>query len=210
MDRSRRELVSAGVVGGAVALAAEVALASPAAFAAGVQPPSTGVARLFEQASSDADVLRGLVTVEQLLVFTYQHLLAAGGLSDTTKPMISTFLSQEHTHVTLLTAALGRLGGSAPPTPVTVAGASRALAQLGAPGSLRLSHTEVDSIHYLIGAESVAEGAYYDALSRLADARVAVNAAEIMACEAQHWTSLSGLLHAGDVNRAVPYPVVLG
>ena len=197
-------------MGGAAALTAQVALVSPAALAAGVQPSSTGVGSLFAQASSDGDVLRGLVTVEQLLAFTYQHLVAAGGLSDATKPLIAGFLSHERVHVTLLTAALARLGGGAPAPPGTVAEASRALARLGAPGSLRLSHTEVDSIHYLIGAETVAEGAYYDALSRLNDAKLAVTAAEIMGCQAQHWTSLSGLLHAGDVNRAVPYPVVLG
>ncbi len=197
-------------MGGAAAFVAEAALSSPGAFAASVQPSSTGVNKLFAQASSDADVLRGLLTVEQLLAFTYQHLLAAGGLSDATKPMISRFLSQERDHVSLLTAALGGQGGSAPLPPGTIPGASRALAQLGAPGSLRLSHTEVDSIHYLIGAETVAEGAYYEALSKLSDAKLAVGAAQIMACEAQHWTSLSGALHAGDVNRAVPYPVVLG
>ena len=209
MDHSRRELIRGGMVGGASALAAR-ALISPVALAAAPPQSSAGVGSLFAQTSSDADVLRGLITVEQLLVFTYQHLLADGGLSDANKPMISSFLSHERAHLTLLTAALRLLGGSAPTPPGTVAGASRTLAQLGATGSLRLSHTEPDSIHYLIGAETVAEGAYYDALSRLADASVAVKAAEIMACEAQHWTSLSGLLHAGDVNRAVPYPVVLG
>lgn len=198
-------------MGGTAALAAEAALASPTALAAVVpQPSSPGVAKLFAQASSDADVLRGLVMVEQLLAFSYQQLLAAGGFSDATKPMISSFLSHERTHLALLTAALGRQGGSAPSPPGTVGEASRALAQLGAPGSLRLSHTEVDSIHYLIGAETVAEGAYYQAMSKLGDPKLAVSAGEIMACQAQHWTSLSGLLHAGDVNRAVPYPVVLG
>lgn len=209
MDHSRREVIRGGLQGGAAALAGHAALASPAALAAS-RPSSTGVAKLFAQASSDADVLRGLITVEQLLVFSYEHLLSAGGLSESTKPLISSFLAQERAHLTLLTAALKRRGETAPSPPSTVAEASRELAQLGAPGSLRLSHAEVDSVHYLIGAETVTEGAYYGAMSKLADAKLAVTAAEIMACQAQHWSSLSGLLHAGDVNRAVPYPVVLG
>ena len=210
MEYSRRDLIRGAVLSGAGALSAQAALGSPPALAAGVQPSSQGVDALFAQASSDADVLRALVTVEQLLAFSYEHLLAAGGLSDANKPLISGFLSHERAHLTLLGAALGRQGGTAPASPATVAGASRQLAQLGATGSLRLSHTEVDSIHYLIGAETVAEGVFYEALSKLDDAKLAVGAAEIMACQAQHWTSLSGLLHAGDVNRAVPYPVVLG
>ncbi len=210
MDRSRRELIRGGVMGAAGTLAARAVLEPPPALAAGVKSSHPGVANLFAQASSDADVLRGLLTVEQLLAFSYQQLLASGGLSDATKPMISAFLTQEHAHVALLTRALGRQGESAPAPPSSVAEASRALAGLGVPGSLRMSHSEVDSIHYLIGAETAAEGAYYVAISKLDDPQLAVVTAEIMACEAQHWTSLSGFLHAGDVNRAVPYPVVLG
>jgi hypothetical protein len=47
-------------------------------------------------------------------------------------------------------------------------------------------------------------------MSKLSDARVLTQAAQIMANEAQHWTSLSGLQHAGDVFRGVPYPTVTG
>ncbi len=211
MRHSRRELIRGGLLGGAVAFAAPAAVAPGAARGSGaVRPASTGVANLFAQASSDGDVLHGLVVVEQLLAFAYQQLLAAGGLSASTKPLISSFLGHERTHLQLLGGALRRRGVAAPAPPRGVEQASRALAGLGAPGSLRRSSTETDSIHYLIGAETVAEGAYYDAMSKLSDSGLTVLAAQTMACQAQHWSALSGLLHAGDVNRAVPYPVVLG
>ncbi len=34
--------------------------------------------------------------------------------------------------------------------------------------------------------------------------------AEIMGCEAQHWTVLSGFLNHRDATKAVPYPFVAG
>ncbi len=210
MDRSRRELILWGFLGGPAALAAEAALASPVAAVAAVKPSPTGVARLFSSARTDTDVLHGLVVVEQLVAFSYGYLLSAGGLSGSTKPLVRTFLSHEKAHVRLLTAALERRRASAPPPPSDVGQASRALAELGAPGSLRQARAETDSIRYLIGAETAAEGAYYQAMSKLTDGSLAVHAAQTMSCQAQHWSVLSGLLHAGDVNRAVPYPVVLG
>ena len=211
MRHSRRALIRDGLLGGVAAFAAPAALAPEAALGAGaVQPSSTGVAKLFAQASDDAGVLRELVVVEQLLVVSYQHLLVAGGLSGSTKPLVSSFLGHERAHLRLLSGALGRRGG-APPEPAPDADqASRKLAGLGASGSLVRSRTETDSVHYLISAETVAEGVYYEGMSKLTDSGLAIVAAQTMACQAQHWSALSGLLHAGDVNRAVPYPVVLG
>jgi hypothetical protein len=81
---------------------------------------------------------------------------------------------------------------------------------LHVPGSLESLSSEDDAVRYLIGVETLAEGAYFSAMSRLSDQRLLVLAAQIMSCEAQHWTALSGILHAGDIYRGVPYPVVLG
>ena len=81
---------------------------------------------------------------------------------------------------------------------------------LGVGGSLRGSRGDAVCVRYMVGVETVAEGAYYSAMSKLTDARLLTQAAQIMGNEAQHWTSLSGLQHAGDVFRGVPYPTVTG
>jgi hypothetical protein len=120
------------------------------------------------------------------------------------------FLSQESEHVRMLSRALADRKSAPPAPPTDVKTASRQLAKLGAGGSLRDSRGDAVCIRYMIGVETVAEGAYYSAMSKLSDARVLTQAAQIMANEAQHWTSLSGLQHAGDVFRGVPYPTVTG
>jgi hypothetical protein len=33
---------------------------------------------------------------------------------------------------------------------------------------------------------------------------------ELMGSDAQHWTVLSGIQHAGDIGQSVPYPFVAG
>jgi hypothetical protein len=47
-------------------------------------------------------------------------------------------------------------------------------------------------------------------MSKLSDASLLTQAAQIMGSEAQHWTALSGLQHAGDVFLGAPYPTVTG
>ena len=47
-------------------------------------------------------------------------------------------------------------------------------------------------------------------MSKLSDSMLLVDAAQVMGCEAQHWTALSGLQHAGDVFVGVPYSTVKG
>jgi hypothetical protein len=120
------------------------------------------------------------------------------------------FLSQERTHAGLLAAEAIRLGGTVPAPPSDPRAVSRQLASLNVPGSLREIKGEAAALRYLIGVETLAEGAYYRASAKLSQARLVVLVAQVMGCEAQHWAALSGLLHAGDVYRAVPYPVVLG
>jgi hypothetical protein len=195
--RTRRELI----LGGAVGAAALAATAVPST--ADADDPLAG-------AHGDTELLRRLVSFEQLIEFAYRHLLAAGELSPPTARVFRTFLSHESEHVRILSRALVDRRSAPPPPPTDVKSASRQLAKLGAGGSLRDSRGDAVCIRYMIGVETVAEGAYYSAMSKLSDARVLTQAAQIMANEAQHWTSLSGLQHAGDVFRGVPYPTVTG
>jgi hypothetical protein len=197
MLRTRRELILSGAVGSAAV--------------AGTAAPSTANADdLLAGANGDTELLGRLASLEQLLEFAYAHLLGAGGLSPSTARVFRVFLSQESEHVRMLSRALADRKSAPPAPPTDVKTASRQLAKLGAGGSLRDSRGDAVCIRYMIGVETVAEGAYYSAMSKLSDARVLTQAAQIMANEAQHWTSLSGLQHAGDVFRGVPYPTVTG
>jgi hypothetical protein len=47
-------------------------------------------------------------------------------------------------------------------------------------------------------------------MSKLKDLALAHLCAAILAAEAQHYTALAGLLHPGDINKAVPGPFVEG
>lgn len=193
---TRRELIRSGAVG-AVAVAAG---AAPSATAA---DPLAG-------ANGDKDLLGRLTGIEQLIAFAYAHLLGAGGLSSRTAGAFRTFLAQENAHVRLLSDALARRGGAPSPPPTDAKAVSRQLAKLGAAGSLRNSRGDTVCIRYMIGVETVAEGVYYSATSKLSDTTLLTQAARIMGNEAQHWTALSGLQHAGDVFLAVPYANVTG
>src|SRR2546421_67738 len=88
--------------------------------------------------------------------------------------------------------------------------AQRGLSVHHVPRSLTQLGTARDCLKLLIDVESVAEGAYFDAVASLGDAGRMRTAAEIMGCEAQHWTVLSGLLNRFNVLRSVPYPFVAG
>ncbi len=205
---TRRQLIVRG--------AAAAGLAGVGVGAAGLAGVGAATNASVAQASAtppprdDGEELQSLAGIEQLAAFAYGHLLQTGSLSAGTAGSLRTFLAHEREHVRLLSGALDRLGKPAPPAPSDVDTAGRALAKLQVPGRLQDVKSEQDALRYLIGVETLGEGAYYSAMSRLSDERLLALAAQVMSCEAQHWTALSGLLHAGDVYRAVPYPVVLG
>jgi hypothetical protein len=193
---TRRELIMRG--------AATVGLGGVGAAAGGLAVADAATP------GADGHELQSLAVVEQLIAFAYGHLVDVAALSPSTAASLRGFLAQEREHVQLLSTALRDLGEAPPPAPASVDSADRQLAALHVSGSLPGVKTEDDALRYLIGVETLAEGAYYSAMSRLSDDRLLVLAAQVMCCEAQHWTALSGLLNAGDVYRAVPYPVVLG
>lgn len=197
MARTRRELILSGAVGAA-------------AVAATAAPSTAGADDLLAGANGDTELLGRLASLEHLIEFAYAHLLEAGGLSPPTARVFRTFRSQESEHIRLLSRALADRRSAPPAPPTDVRTASRRLARLGVGGSLRDSRGDAVCIRYMVGVETVAEGAYYSAMSKLTDARLLTQAAQIMGNEAQHWTSLSGLQHAGDVFRGVPYPTVTG
>jgi hypothetical protein len=189
---TRRELIAAAA--GATALAGSV----PAAAAADTPAPS------------DAELLGQSLQVERLMVLAYHRVFASGALTPAIERAITPHLDHEIAHVAALAARLNSLGAPAPTTPLDLNAAADVMAQHHVPGGLTGLHTQNDCLKLLVDLESAAEGVHYTALKDLRSARLQHLSAQIMACEAQHWTVLSGLRNPGQYVKAVPWPFVFG
>jgi Ferritin-like domain len=189
---TRRELVKRGIAAGAAA--SLLAATSDAAAAT----------------SSDAQVLASALRVEQLLVVCYERVAATSVLSAPVRTEVEKLLSQERDHVHALERAASTLGSSVSvPTP-SLQEAQAELAHYHVPWSLTRLRTQRACLKLLIDVESVAENTYFKTIGELADPMTIRTCAEIMGCEAQHWTVLSGILNHGEAAKAVPYPFVGG
>jgi hypothetical protein len=192
---TRRELLRHGIAGGA-----------------GV----TVVASLLDPASPiaaseiDTAVIHGLLRFELLLAFVYERVLASGLLSVSAEPIVRELLAHEQAHAAVVAVELTRRGGTTPQSPASVAAADKALAAHHISRRLAGLRTGRGCLRLLVAVEAAAEGAYYKAMSKLHDPALLETGAEIMACEAQHSTVLSELLHPGDLSRAVPDAMVQG
>jgi ferritin-like protein len=177
---------------------------------------ATVVASLLVPASAvgatetDARLIHGLLRFELLLAFVYQRVLASGLLSLSAEPVARALLAHEQAHGAVLATELTRLGGTPPQDPASVAAADRALAAHNVGGRLVGLRSSRGALRLLVEAEGAAERVYYKAMSKLGDPALLETGAEIMACEAQHATVLSELLHPGDLGRAVPDAMVQG
>jgi len=188
---TRRQLMA-----GAVAAAGIVVVADPALADA---PPV-----------SDADALAKAFEVERLMVVAYRRVLASGTLAPDIERAIAPYLGHEIEHASAVAAALAAIGVNADTGPLGVGTADELLSKHNVPGSLTDLHSQNDSMRLLVDLESVAEGVYFTALKTLSTAGLQRLAAQIMACEAQHWTAVSGLRNPGEYVKAVPWPFVTG
>src|SRR5579862_9712503 len=145
---------------------------------------------------SDADRLSAMLRAEQVLVFTYEQVLASGVLPGELRTTAAQFLGHERAHVDALAHELSRVGGTRPRRPA----AYGPLGRLTAGGAMRL----------LIELERAAISVYYTEMSSIQDPNIAHTAAAIMANEAQHATELRELLSPGDIARSVPAALVYG
>lgn len=193
---TRREVV-AGAAAGAGLGCIGASLLGPGT--AGAAAPQT-----------DAELVRAILSVELLAVFSYEQVLNSGKLSPLAERVVHQLLEHEQTHVAILTAELEKLGQDAPSPPANVAAADAELSVLHGSGSLTSLGSEPDCLRLLEQVEQLAQGAYYVSMSKLADLRLARTCASILGAEAQHYTALAGLLHPGDINKAVPGPFVEG
>jgi ferritin-like protein len=159
---------------------------------------------------TDAELIRAIVSVELLVVFCYEQVLSSGKLSAESEHLIRQLLGHEHTHVDVLSAALEELGQEPPDPPASVTDADAELSVLHGSARLASLQSEQDCLRLLEQVESLAQGAYYVSMSKLADVKLARTCASILGAEAQHYTAVAGLLHPGDINKAVPGPFVEG
>jgi hypothetical protein len=192
--KTRRELV--GVAGGVLAgTAAATALGPPLAAAAPAQV--------------EARALTHALQIEQLVVISYRQVTASRVLKPAVRAQLQTLLAQEDEHVALLKREL-EARGEIVPAPPGLAAAQVALTRHQVHWSLTDLRSQHDCLKLLVDVESLVENAYFEAVASLQEASLMRMSAEIMSCEAQHWTVLAGLLNHQDPKKAVPYPFVEG
>jgi hypothetical protein len=194
---TRRQLVAGALLAGAGAVGSGLVSAADTARAASGVP-------------SDADTLSKVLEAERLLVLGYRRVLASGTLAPGEDVVLTPFLAQELEHVSTLAARLEALGSAADTAPLEVTAGEALLAKHHVPGSLTDLHARKDSLRLLVNLESVAEGAYFTAIKTLGPAELVRLCAQAMACEAQHWTVISGLRNPGIYVKSVPWPFVTG
>lgn len=166
-ERDRRALIRKGIgVGGAVVAASSI-------------PLLWSVRNAFAQTSSDADILVKAIHIEQVAVLAYTAAIDSKLLSKSFAAVAVSFRSHEQAHVDVLLTALTDLGGVVPPkaTAKDIDGVAAGLGDVT---------SQADVAHVAIELEMAAVAAYYDAQSKLIDAKLLQTSASIMADEAQH------------------------
>jgi hypothetical protein len=198
---TRRQVVARGLGGASVAglgvTTAGLGSAASAAAAAGA-------------AIVDADRLRRLVSVELLLLYCYEQILAGPLLRPRARRLLSPLVGHEEAHVRALSAHLAALGGNAPSPPRSVRVADHDLARRGVGGRLGQLRGGRDALFLLLAVEQVVVGAYFVALTKLGDPRLITLAAQIMASDAQHEALIGEAIHPGDAQKDVPSGLVQG
>jgi hypothetical protein len=191
-----------------------LAVGSPALAAAGIGAAQLALAPSAEASSAarlaDADRLRRLISVELLMLYSYDHILSGSLLDARSRRLLTPLRAHEQAHVRVLSAHLAELGGTAPAPPATVREADRDLARRGVAGRLGQLTGGRDALFLLLAAEKVVVGAYFVALIKLNDLRLVTLAAQIMASDAQHEALVGEALYPGDAQKAVPSALVQG
>jgi rubrerythrin len=166
-ERDRRELIRRGLgIGGAVVAASSI-------------PLLWSVRNAFAAGGPDGDILISAIKLERIAVLAYGVAIDSKLLSPAFARVVRRFRDHERAHAEFLTTALTDLGGTPPPQP-QVEDVDSVVAGVG---DLR---SQTDVAHFAIELEMAAVAAYYDAQSKLIDAKLLQTGAAIMANEAQH------------------------
>jgi hypothetical protein len=161
-------------------------------------------------AAADTAWLERLLSIELLLLFTYEHVLGSTILPAGARRELAPVRAHEQQHVTALRAQVNRRGGQAPPSPASVVVANRYLARRQISGRLGQLRGEPDALHLLLALERVTVGVYFVALRELRDPRLILLATQVMASDSQHEAIIGQVLYPGDIPDSVPYGLVQG
>lgn len=168
-ERGRRELIRTGLglgLGGAVLAASSI-------------PLLLSVRNAFAASSDDADILVKAITLERVAVLAYGVVIDGRLLSRGFARVARRFRGHEQAHADALLTALTDLGAGPPPMP-TLKDVD------GVVTGIRDVRSQADVARFAIELEMAAVAAYYDAHSKLVDAKLLQTGASIMANEAQH------------------------
>lgn len=167
-ERDRRELLRHGLgLGGAAIAAASI-------------PLLWSVRSAFAQDDEDGAVLQSAITLERVTVIAYDTVIGGGLLSPPVSGVLRGFRAQERQHADALTTALTDLGGTPPSPPEGVADVEKIVE------GLEDVRSQADVLSFLIELETAAVAAYFDAHSKLGEAKLLQTGASIMANEGQH------------------------
>jgi hypothetical protein len=159
---------------------------------------------------TDTMRLQRLMSVEQLILFAYDHVVASSILPPSARPAIAQMRAHEQAHVDALRGQLTARHADAPSAPPSITVANRYLARRQVGGRLGHLRGTKDALFLLLSLERVAVGAYFVSLREMRDPGLIALAAQIMASDAQHEAIVSVLLNPGDIPAAVPYGLVQG
>jgi hypothetical protein len=165
---------------------------------------------LLRPGAADTARLQRLMSVEQLLLYVYDHVVGSSILPPPVRRPMAQIQGHERAHVGALGARLRARGARQPPPPPSVATANRYLARRHIRGRLGQLQGSDDALYLLRALERVVVGAYFVALRDMRDPGLIVLAAQIMASDAQHEAIVSERLNPGDIASAVPYGLVQG
>jgi hypothetical protein len=193
---TRRSFIHGAAAGGAAALTFKYL---------GGQASAGAPASLLDGAGTEVEVLARLLDIEQLVVFSYRHVLGSVRLSSSVRSTLRRFLGQEIVHARTLAGELSRGGHRAPVPPTSVRAVDGGLAALGMHKALEDVHTEFQALLLLQSVEGVEQHAFHEAVTKLSSGTVGQLAAQMLTCDAQQWTVLTERLRHGNVQRAVPY-----
>ncbi|MEJ7797667.1 MAG: ferritin-like domain-containing protein [Solirubrobacteraceae bacterium] len=166
-ERGRRELLRRGFgLGGALITASSI-------------PLLLSVRNAFAAASGDMEILEQAIGLERVAVLAYGEVIDGGLLSTRFTRIARRLRDHEQEHADALASALTDLGGTPPkePTVKDIDGVVEGIGDLRSQG---------DVANFAIELELAAVAAYYDAHSKLVDAKLLQTGASIMANEAQH------------------------